>query len=128
MAPKKLLFIIERGGYPLFVDELAQQGFVIATEHSMRKALARLKTEAPDIILAEFNYGPRYGMQISNLEPLLARIEAVRPSAKLIAFTEKEYAHHLDALRARFPIFDTLAYPLDKAKLVACIARAAREG
>lgn len=125
MATKTLLFIVERGGYPLFNDELVQRGFAVATEHSMRKALARLKTETPDIILAEFNYGPRYGMQISNLEPLLARIETVSPDAKLIAFTEREYAHHLASLRVRFRIFDTLTYPLQKADLFASVERAA---
>ena len=125
MAPKKLLFVIERGGYPLFTDELGQIGFAIAIEGSVRKALARLKTEAPDIILAEFNYGPRYGMQISNLEPLLAGVEAARAGAKVIALTDKEYAHHLETLRARFKIFDTLIHPLQKAQLMASVQRAA---
>lgn len=125
MAPKKLLFVIERGGYPLFTDELAQMGFAVAIEGSVRKALTRLKSEAPDIILAEFNYGPRYGMQISNLEPLLAQVEIAQPGARVIAFADKEYAHHLETLRARFRIFETLIYPLQQTQLVASIQRAA---
>lgn len=128
MASKKLLFIIERGGYSFFADHFMQAGYAVATERSMRKALTRLKTETPDIILVEFNYGPRYGMQISNLEPLLARVETALPGAKVIAFTEKEYAHHLEVLRRRFAIFDALMFPLQKAQLVASVERAAGAG
>lgn len=122
---KILLFIVERGGYPVCADRFARLGYRVMVERSMRKALALLASTKPDIIVAEFNFGPRYGDRISNLEPLFARMEAGGGEAAVIVLADPEYRHHLDTLRARFPIFDTLLHPVMEDHLVDCVQRAA---
>lgn len=112
MIQRSLLFIVEQGGYPLFEKELMAAGYNITTATSMRKALALLKSLKPDVILAEFNFAPKYGDRISNLEPLLAQVQSTVPNAKVVVFLEPEYAHHLERLRAHFSISDAVCYPL----------------
>lgn len=122
--PKQVLFIVERGGYALPVDALGARGYRVEVETSMRKALTRLKHEMPAVVVAEFNFGPRYGDRISNLEPLLARLQAEPRPAKVVVLAERDYRHHVDILRARFAIEAVLVFPIDGGALTETIARA----
>ncbi|MHB8414547.1 MAG: hypothetical protein ACYDB1_04055 [Acidiferrobacteraceae bacterium] len=123
---KVLLFIIERGGYPVCAERFTRLGYRVIVERSMRKALALLKSASPDVVIAEFNFGPRYGDRISNLEPLFARIETGLRAMRVIALADAEYWHHLETLRERFPVFDTLMHPVTEDRLVDCVSRAAQ--
>ncbi len=123
---KQLLFIVERGGYPLPSERFTDAGYIVTVEHSMRKALTRVRGAMPDIIVAEFNFGPKYGDRISNLEPLLASVQAAGDRTKIIVFVEAEYRHHLERLRAHFSIFDALSFPWHIEQLEAAVARAAQ--
>jgi DNA-binding NtrC family response regulator len=118
-----ILFIIEQGGYPLFSSDLEACGFDVQSCTSMRKGLSYLKTSSPDLVLAEFNYGPRYGVLISNLEPLLSHIQLHHPNTRVIVFYDKEHGHHLDTLRQKYAIADTLPYPLDKDSVISSIKK-----
>ena len=122
---KQVLFIVERGGYVVPIDALMGRGYRVAVETSMRKALTRLKGEVPDIIVAEFNFGPRYGDRISNLEPLLARLQAIPRPVKTIVLAERDYRHHVETLRAHFAIAAVLVFPIDGGALTEAIAHAA---
>lgn len=121
---KQVLFIVERGGYVLPIEALVARGYRVEVETSMRKALTRLKNDLPDVIVAEFNFGPRYGDRISNLEPLLARLQAVTRPVKTVVLAEREYRHHVETLRARFAIAAVLVFPIDGGALTEAIARA----
>jgi len=123
-ATQTLLFIIERGGYPVCADRLVLEGYHVIVERSMRKALMLLKSIKPNIVVAEFNFGPRYGDRISNLEPLLARLQATHRAARVIALADNEHRSHLDAL-TRFAIFDILVHPITEERLLSAVRRAA---
>lgn len=118
---KTLLAIVELGGYPDFSRNYENHGFAVRKANSMRKALALLKKQAPDVVVAEFIYGPTYGSQLSNFESLLATLQRHAPQAKLIAFLHKEDMPHLQRLTARFPIHARLFYPIDAQKLEQCL-------
>lgn len=120
-----LMFIIERGGYPVCADQLANDGYRTIIARSMRKALVLLKSVKPDIVVAEFNFGPRYGDRISNLEPLLAQLQATHSGVRVIVLADHEYRNHLDTL-TRFTIFDTLTHPVTEDRLLDAVRRAAR--
>jgi len=115
---RTILFIIEQGGYAIHADALSQVGFEVLTVTSMRKALSLLKTTTPDLIFAEFNYGPRYGVLISNLEPLLSYLATRDANIKIAVFTEKEHTQHLQTLRGQFSIDGSLIYPIEGGELV----------
>ncbi len=106
-----LLSIVELGGYPSFTPLYQQAGYAVTTATSMRKAIAALKTLQPDVVVAEFNYQSDFRDRTSSLESLLAVLQR-HPQARVIVFYEKEHAHQLARLTARFPQITALAYPI----------------
>jgi hypothetical protein len=129
----KLLAIVEQGGYPNFKPLYQACGYTVLTEHVMRKAIAAVRREKPDVIVAEFNYQSDFRDRTSTLESLLATVERMQhtsagtnatpratPNAtriKVIVFYEKEYLHQLQKLQAMFSNFEALAYPIDENEL-----------
>ncbi len=92
----------------------------------MRKAMAVVRREKPDVIVAEFNYQSDFRDRTSTLESLLATVERMQHASaganaapiakkiKVIVFYEKEYLHQLQKLQAMFKNFEALAYPIDE--------------
>ena len=77
--PEKTLFsIIESSAHPNFSELYKALGFKEIKINSMRKAIAALKKQQPDFIVAEFfyGYGNNYaGVNISNLDVLLYSLQ-----------------------------------------------------
>jgi hypothetical protein len=118
-----LLSIIELGGYPNFVPLYEQNGFHVVSERSVRKAISQLKKITPAVIVAEFNFQSDFRDRTSSLESLLAVMQKM-PTTRLIVFYEREQAHQLDKLKARFPLIEALAFPIDAALLDTALKRA----
>lgn len=123
MAPGKplLLAVIELGGYPNFAPLYQRLGFDVATERSVRKALAFIKHHPPAVIVAEFNFQSDFRDRTSSLESLLAVVQCLA-GTRVIAFYQKEHAHQLAKLTSRFPVA-ALPYPIDPAALEAALTR-----
>jgi len=113
LANKKLLFIIEQGGFPVFDDKYKKAGYEVSVAQSVRKGLAEMKRNRPDLICAEMNCDPNFRDRVSNLEPVLATVQSVLPGTPVIVFVEQENLHKVETLRQRFEIFDALTYPLN---------------
>jgi DNA-binding NtrC family response regulator len=126
-ARRRLLSIMELGGYPNFAPLYARAGYEVSTIVSMRKALAALKQSVPDVIVAEFNFQSDFRDRTSSLESLLAVVQR-HPQTRVIVFYEKEQAHQLARLQAQHPIFAALSYPIAEAELEDCLRRAAATG
>jgi ActR/RegA family two-component response regulator len=118
---KRLLSIIELGGYPNFQPLYERLGFDVATVRVMRKALSTAKTLQPDVVVAEFNYQSDFRDRTSSLESLLAVVQRL-PDTKVIVFLEKEYAHQFERVASRFPIYRALTFPIDAHELETAIA------
>ncbi|MCG6970078.1 MAG: hypothetical protein LJE85_09960 [Gammaproteobacteria bacterium] len=123
---KKLLAIVELGGYPNFTPLYQRNGYEVTMAHAMRKAINMVKKIHPDVIVAEFNYQSNFRDRTSSLESLLATVERLSQGAstqsqgkaiKVIVFYEKEYTPQLEKLQAAFNNFDTLAYPIQEQDL-----------
>ena len=87
----------------------------------MRKARTSLKKEAPDVVVAEYNFQSQFRDRTSNLETLMAVLQK-HGGTKVIAFYEKETQHKLDQLTERFPLHATLTYPVQESELRAALA------
>ena len=89
--------------------------------HAMRKAMAVVRKEKPDVIVAEFNYQSDFRDRTSTLESLLATVERLQQThsstIRVIVFYEKEYQHQLEKLQAMFGNFDPLPYPVQEEEL-----------
>ncbi|NWG39635.1 MAG: hypothetical protein HXY27_06690 [Hydrogenophilaceae bacterium] len=79
----KLLCVFEAIGFNTIAPLLEGCGYEVAVETSSRRAMNRLKTWQPDVLLADFN--KRYFHdRVSNLESLLAVPRAIpQPASSL---------------------------------------------
>ena len=120
---RRLLSIIELGGYPDFTALYARCGYAVTTVISVRRALAALKEAEPDVIVAEFNFQSDFRDRTSSLESLLAAVQRF-PRTKVVVFYEKDQAHQLARLEGQHPIFAALTYPIGPIELERIIRQA----
>ena len=107
-----LLAIVELGGYPNFTGLYQGLGFAVEFVNSQRRAMARLKKDLPDVIVAEYNFQSDFRDRTSNLESLMARLQR-HPQTKVIVFYQPDQADKFERLRSRFPIFAAVPFPVD---------------
>ncbi|MBF0255254.1 MAG: hypothetical protein HQL47_02100 [Gammaproteobacteria bacterium] len=114
---KTLLQVRELGGYPDFTGLYRELGLRLLSAQGMRKGLAVLKRETPDLIIAEFNYAPTYGSRISTVEALLAGLQRCSQPHRVLLFCEKPHLPHLALLEPQYGHLPRLTYPIDRAAL-----------
>ncbi len=121
--PRRLLAIVELGGYPDFSALYRSAGYEVSVESSMRRALNLIKRDPPHLIVAEFNYQSGFRDRVSNLESLMATVQR-RPGSRVIVFYEAERADPFARVQARFPIFAALPFPIDPGRLKEAVSKA----
>lgn len=119
-----LLAVIEAGGYPSLQQVYRAAGYEPVIVRSVRKALAVLKTAAPDVVVAEFNFQSDFRDRTSSLESLLAVLQRTG-AARVLVLYDGEMAHQLDRLQARFPGFERLAFPVTQESMRQALGHAA---
>ena len=86
----------------------------------MRKAIALLKKQKPDFVVAEFfyGYGNNYaGVNLSNLDVFLCSLQKYAPEAKVIVLVEKTERKYVDKLAELFQLHAVLQYPVSAEKI-----------
>lgn len=120
-ASKTLLAIVELGGYPDFTALYKQHGYQVTLLHNTRKAMAALKQQLPDVIVAEFNYQSNFRDRTSTLESVLATVERLQQTShktvKVIVFYDQAYETSLQKLQAAFDNFVVIPYPVSESEL-----------
>lgn len=107
---KKLLSVIELGGYEDFSSLYQELGYEVTQEITTRKAISRLRRTSYDVVVAEFNYQHTFRDRLSNLESIIAGIQ--KQNAKCIVIYEKEFENHLATLRQQFDFNAELSLPI----------------
>lgn len=113
---KRLLSIVEQGGYPLYDSVYQQAGYQVTMVQTMRKAVASIKKQVPDVIVAEFNYQSDFRDRTSSLETLLASIQKY-PDTRVVVFYDRENTDKLNKLLSSATVHSTLPYPVDEQAL-----------
>lgn len=121
---KSCLLIAEQGGFPLYPRELHAAGYEAEVVNSMRKGLAWLKTHSADVVVAEFIYNPRYGVLISNLEPMLALLQTRAPGTRVVVLCDPRRMRHLHKLREQYKIDAVVNFPVRAEDLCAALQAA----
>ena len=113
MITKKLLSIVELGGYPDFSAIYQRAGFEVEMVTSMRKALGSLKKNRYDMVVCEFNFQSDFRDRTSSLESMMASLQR-HPDTHIVVFYEKEFAHQFERISSRFNFHAALTYPVDE--------------
>ena len=109
---RKLLSIVEMGGYEDYSDLYAQKGFKVETKNSMRKAIKTLKKDHPEVVVAEFNFQSDFRDRTSSLESLMATLQS-EGFSKVIVFYEKDQRAQLERLLINFEVYKIMPFPID---------------
>ncbi len=113
---KKLLSIVEIGGYPDFGSLYESLGYKVDREFNMRKTLRRLKKYVPDVVVAEFNFQSDFRDRTSSLESLMSLVVR-HPETKTIIFYDKEFRDQLARLQERYTFDCVMPFPIDELQL-----------
>jgi len=118
---KKLLSIVEVGGYPDFSTLYQRLGFQVEKARQMRKAMSLMKKIRPEVIVTEFNFQSDFRDRTSSLESLLATLQFSKLDSRVVVFYEKEYATQFQKLHATYPDITAMPFPIEEAALEAVL-------
>jgi hypothetical protein len=119
-VPRRLLSLIEVGGYPDFRPLYEQLGFEVIVEHSVRRAQVRLREFSPDILVADF-YKRYFHDRVSNLESLLA-IKSHLPAMHTIVLYDPFHEADMAQLKQRCAIDVALPLPVGESAMRCALA------
>ena len=126
MTTKTLFSIIESSAHPNFSELYHSLAIEEIKINSMRKAIAALKKQQPDFIVAEFfyGYGNNYaGVNISNLDVLLYSLQKYSADTKVIVLVDKSEFKYVDKLNKIILLHDILKFPISTKQLQESLAR-----
>ncbi len=113
---RRLLSIIELGGYPNLMPLYQSLGYSVDVVNSQRKARSYLKKTVPDVIVAEYNAQSDFRDRSSNLETLMAILQK-QPQVKLLVFHLPDHAERFEKFRALHPVDAAIAFPVTEDKV-----------
>ena len=101
--------------HPDFSALYARLGIRESKFSSMRKAISALKTQTPDLVVAEFmyGYGNNYaGVNVCNLDVFLYSLQKYSGNTGIIVLVDKSEYKYVEKLAALFPLYAVLQYPV----------------
>jgi len=116
----RLLAVVEFLAHTGFKPLYERLGFSVTTEFTVRKAIAAIRKQKPDIVAADFFYQPDFRDRVSNLESLLAALHG-GPEVKILVYYDAAHQHALDKVRQRFRIDAALTLPVKEAEIEALL-------
>lgn len=125
MPSKRLLSIVESPAHPNFSALYRRLGLTEIRAASQRKAIAQLKKDPPDFVVAEFfyGYGNNYaGVNISNLDVFLHSLRRYARDAKVIVLVDKSERQYADKLAELFPLHGIVLQPAAEARMEALLS------
>jgi hypothetical protein len=127
MPVATLFSVIESPAHPNFTALYKRLKVNEVKFNSMRKVIAQLKKQQPDFIVAEFSYGysSNYaGVNISNLDVLLASLRKYAPHARVIVMVDKAEQQYVGKLAELFPLYAVLQFPVREQEIEALLTGA----
>ena len=118
--------IIESKLHPDFSALYREMKITNSYFSSMRKVIAKLKTQQPDYIVAEFfyGYGNNYaGVNISNLDVMLYSLQKYSDQTKVIVLVHPDEFKYVDKLNEIIKLHDILKTPVSPKQLHESITR-----
>ena len=126
--PPVLYSVIESPAHPRLTPLYQRLGIEEIRFNSIRKAIGQLKKQPPDWVVADFAYGyaNNYaGVNVSNLDVLLASLRRYAPRARVVVLVEKAELQYVDKLKALFTVHAVFPYPVEAQQMEAVLAATA---
>jgi len=120
VAAPVLYSVIESPAHPNLTAFYRRLGIEECKFTSMRKAIGQLKKQPPDWVVADFSYGyaNNYaGVNVSNLDVLLASLGRYAPHARVVVLVSKDEARYVEKLTSLFTVDAVLQYPVQEAQM-----------
>ncbi len=111
-----LLSIVESPAHPDLRAVCQRLQLEYRQVNSIRKAISQVKKAPPGFIVAEFfyGYGNNYaGVNISNLDVLLATLQRYAPDTRVIVIVDKQERQYVNKLNEILPLHAVLQHPVD---------------
>lgn len=121
MPVASVFSIIESPLHPDFSALYQRLGIRESKFSSMRKAISALKTQTPDLVVAEFiyGYGNNYaGVNVCNLDVFLYSLQKYSSDTGIIVLVDKHEYQYVEKLAALFPLYAVLQYPVGEQDIV----------
>lgn len=118
---KRLLAIVELGGYPNLLPLYQSLGYQVDVVSSQRKARGYLKKTVPDVVVAEYNAQSDFRDRSSNLETLMAILQRL-PQVGLLVFYLPDHAERFGQFRARHRVDAAIEFPITEDKVRAALS------
>jgi hypothetical protein len=115
MSARSLFSIVESPMHPDFSALYQRLGIEESRFSSMRKAISALRTQTPDLVVAEFiyGYGNNYaGVNVCNLDVFLYSLQKYSGDTGIIVLVDKSEYQYIGKLAALFPLHAVLQYPV----------------
>jgi DNA-binding NarL/FixJ family response regulator len=119
--------VVASPAHPRLSDLYARLGLTELRFDSQRKAIAALREQAPDWVVADFIYGFSTYYQatnVSNLDVLLHSLVKYACDARVIVLVGKDEREHVEKLRAIHPLHAVLTYPVGEADIASLMESA----
>ena len=126
MSTPVLYSVIESPAHPNLTALYRRLGIEEIKFNSVRKAISSSKRQPPDWVVADFSYGyaNNYaGVNVSNLDVLLASLRRYAPQARVVVLVEKAEHRYVDKLTALFSVHAVLQYPVEAAQMECVLTR-----
>ena len=120
MLSPVLYSVIESPAHPNLSALYRRRGIVELKFNSVRKAISQMKKQPPRWVVADFSYGyaNNYaGVNVSNLDVLLASLRRYAPDARVIVLADKSEYRYVDKLKALFTVHMVLQYPVSESTM-----------
>ncbi len=123
---KNLLAVVEFLAHTGLKPVYENLGFQVGSEFSVRKAIAAVRKQKPDVLVADFFFQPDFRDRVSNLESLLAAVQGSTATRTLVYY-DAAHQHALDKVRQRFRVDAALTLPVKQADLEAILGAWAKD-
>ena len=124
MSGRVLYSVVESPAHPNLTALYRRLGIEELKFNSVRKAIVALKKRPPDWVVADFSYGysNNYaGVNVSNLDVLLASLRRYAPQARVVVLVEKGEYRYVDKLASLFTVHAALRYPVQAGDMEALL-------
>jgi hypothetical protein len=131
MPAASLFSIVESPLHPDFSALYQRLGIKESKFSSMRKAISALKTQTPDLVVAEFmyGYGNNYaGVNVCNLDVFLYSLQKYSSDTGIIVLVDKNEYQYVEKLAALFPLHAVLQYPVREQDIEPLLKSQAEQG